>query len=320
MGRQSHLEQEFQTMAQRISRFGATPHYLNELGGTLYELGRLPEAEKAFETACKLDEDFEPARRNLKQLRIELANLVPNASILSVIRRLAPVKTANGLIRVGGLNDGGYLLPNDMDGIEFCFSPGVGPSSSFEKALESYGIHSFLADASVDGPATNLTNFTFDKLFIGKDGEEDQISLASWVDRYVPAERSTDMLLQMDIEGAEYPVLNAAPRELLRRFRIIVVEFHSLNLLRNAKRHSELAGALDNILQDFHVVHLHPNNCCGSLIMAGVEIPRVMEITFLRKDRDPGSTFVSETPHPLDRDCVLNTPSLPLDPGFLRAL
>ena len=35
-----------------------------------------------------------------------------------------------------------------------------------------------------------------------------------------------DFLLQMDIEGGEYLSLLATPQELLRRFRIIVLEVH----------------------------------------------------------------------------------------------
>ena len=26
---------------------------------------------------------------------------------------------------IGGAGDGGYLVPDDLDGIEYCFSPGV---------------------------------------------------------------------------------------------------------------------------------------------------------------------------------------------------
>lgn len=317
MGRKQQLEQEFQKVATRISRFGSTPPYLNDLGGVLYELGRLAEAEKVFEAAFKLDPTFEPAKNNLAIIRQEVAHLVPAQSVRDLIERLAPIKTVRELIRVGPRNDGGYLVPDDLEGIQYCFSPGVGPSSSFEKALEAFGIHSFLADASVEGPATELKNFTFDKLFLGKDGEPDQISLASWVARYVP-EASTDLLLQMDIEGAEYPVLRDAPPELLRRFRIMIVEFHSVASIRDARRHPEVGGTINKLLEDFHVVHIHPNNCCGSLIYADVEIPRVMEVTFLRKDRDPGAAYVNALPHPLDADCVPGNPTLPLDPAFLR--
>ena len=38
-------------------------------------------------------------------------------------------------IRIGGENDGGYIVPNDLKDIKYCFSPGVGTISKFEKEL-----------------------------------------------------------------------------------------------------------------------------------------------------------------------------------------
>ena len=54
------------------------------------------------------------------------------------------------LIRIGGDGDGGYLLPNVLDDVSYCFSPGVDYTANFEKELsEKFNIKSFMADASV---------------------------------------------------------------------------------------------------------------------------------------------------------------------------
>jgi hypothetical protein len=42
---------------------------------------------------------------------------------------------------------------------------------------------------------------------------------------------SDDLILQMDIEGAEWHVLLNVSRDTLRRFRIIVIELHDLERL-----------------------------------------------------------------------------------------
>jgi hypothetical protein len=42
-----------------------------------------------------------------------------------LVHRLHPVVTTHPLIRVGAHGDGGYLVPDDLDGIAACFSPGV---------------------------------------------------------------------------------------------------------------------------------------------------------------------------------------------------
>ncbi|GAA8292271.1 hypothetical protein HpBT171_11950 [Helicobacter pylori] len=49
------------------------------------------------------------------------------------IKSLHPIKTEHELVRWGAKHDGGYLIPNDFEGIEALFSPGVGGESTFEE-------------------------------------------------------------------------------------------------------------------------------------------------------------------------------------------
>ena len=44
----------------------------------------------------------------------------------------------------------------------------------------------------------------------------------------------------------------------------------------------------DRLLSLFHVVHNHPNNCCGLVDLGGFLMPRVFELTLLRKE--PGAS------------------------------
>ena len=81
--------------------------------------------------------------------------------IKSIIDLFKPFNLNIPLRRIGSENDGGYLVPNILDDLKYCFSPGVGKSSNFEKDLEKYNITSFLADKNVLGPATKLKNFNF---------------------------------------------------------------------------------------------------------------------------------------------------------------
>ena len=54
------------------------------------------------------------------------------------------------LIRIGGDNDGGYLLPNILDDISYCFSPGVAKQADFEKELsEKFKIKSFMINKTI---------------------------------------------------------------------------------------------------------------------------------------------------------------------------
>ncbi|HZL95451.1 MAG TPA: hypothetical protein VFB99_17475, partial [Vicinamibacterales bacterium] len=71
------------------------------------------------------------------------------------------------LIRLGPDGDGGYLVPDDLVGIECAFSPGVSTESRFEVDLAARGIQVFLADFSVDGPAQSNAKFVFHKKYLG---------------------------------------------------------------------------------------------------------------------------------------------------------
>jgi hypothetical protein len=47
---------------------------------------------------------------------------------LGLVRLMRPIESGHPLVRLGGPKDGGYLVPDDLDGIAFCFSPGVSDS------------------------------------------------------------------------------------------------------------------------------------------------------------------------------------------------
>lgn len=83
--------------------------------------------------------------------------------ILDLLSLLKPIKTNHELIRIGGDGDGGYLIPNDLVGIDSCFSPGVSSVADFENDLTKKGIKCFLADFSVDAPPIKNKLFDFEK-------------------------------------------------------------------------------------------------------------------------------------------------------------
>lgn len=215
---------------------------------------------------------------------------------------LWPVQTQHALIRVGGEGDGGYLVPDDLVGIEACFSPGVSDLATFEQDLALRNIKSFLADHSVDAPPIQSDLIDFEKKYLGPKEDEVFMTLESWVRRKAPSEG--DMLLQMDIEGAEYGVIFDTSSATLKRFRILVIEFHGLDALI-AKGSFELFDlTFTKLLKDFEVVHIHPNNYYQPLHYNEFSIPPLLEITFLRRDRILSRQPCAAFPHPLDRPCV----------------
>ena len=192
-------------------------------------------------------------------INTHLSRLTDKNKLQSLLNKLQPVSCDKELIRLGPMCDGGYLVPNDLIGIEACFSPGVGCFSLFEKECAYRGMKVFLADRSVEKPTQSHEFFVFTKKHLGVLNNDKFMTIDDWVEPSLPDSQG-DLLLQMDIEGAEYEVLLGASDNLLKRFRIIVVEFHSLDELCSKPFFKLTSRVFVKLLQTHTCVHNHPNN------------------------------------------------------------
>jgi hypothetical protein len=241
-----------------------------------------------------------------------------HSKVREVAKLLAPQPSPTPLIRVGGATDGAYLMPDDLEGVSALFSPGVAESSSFELELANLGIRCYLADFSVDSPPINHPLFEFDKLWIGTETNKNvSITLADWVEQ--KSVQNTDLILQMDIEGAEWSVLESLPLETLGRFRIIVIELHNLDaMMTNYLSIQRVESVFRKLNSEFVPVHIHANNCCGTFRYLGLEIPVAIELTLLRKDRFSRTTtrHPVQVPNPLDIKNVDHAKEILLSPDW----
>lgn len=254
---------------------------------------------------------------------MSVSNLFSNHWRHRTLRVLMPKPSPFPLIRVGGDVDGAYLVPDCMDELTHCFSPGVSDRKTFEDNLsEQYQISCHLCDLSAS-PDTMLTPIipefqTFDKLYLSPAPKNNCITLRDFVRRYALS-HDRNLLLQMDIEGGEYDIILGAERALLRRFAVIVVEFHGLQrLLSMNSALNYISSSLLKLDADFVCVHSHANNCCGQVldVGTGLNLPGALEATFLRRDyfhginkRITNVLHWPTIPHPLD--LVVNVPNLP---------
>jgi hypothetical protein len=212
-----------------------------------------------------------------------------------------PRRAPGGLIRLGPKGDGGYLIPDDLDGIEACFSPGVGRIFGFERDCVSRGMRVFMADGSVGAPIAGDPSYSFASKFVGAINSPGWMTMDAWVSEALPESRA-DLMLQMDTEGSEYETLLNISDALLGRFRIIVAEFHFLDQLMSRSFFRLASRVFDKVLRSHTCVHIHPNNCARPVVKGGLSIPPVMEFTFLRADRTGDLGPAVDFPHPLDAD------------------
>ena len=230
-----------------------------------------------------------------------ITKMTPIDEVKDLIKQLYPVVCKKGLIRFGPEGDGGYLIPDDLEGIEACFSPGVSTASGFEKDCANQNMKVFLADASVSAPTQKHDLFDFIPMFVGSINNDNYLTLDKWVNSKLPNSNS-DLLLQMDIEGSEYEAFHSLSEDTIKRFRIMVIEFHDLDEIWNYSYFKIISRVFKKILQSHNCVHIHPNNIANKSKLNGVETIQAMEFTFYRNDLSIETEYQTSFPHSLDSD------------------
>lgn len=251
------------------------------------------------------------ARTALSSLGLHMEGSVSRELISDFVTAIRPIDTEYELIRVGSPADGGYLIPNDLEGVKWLFSPGVSDNWSFEAALLEKGLVAFLCDGSITNAPTYDARLIFARKNLGVTNCKSSMTLQSWLENSL-GEANGDCILQMDIEGAEYECLLSTPSFILRRFRIIVIEFHALDLIASKLGYLLISRTFEHLAEEFRIVHIHPNNCRKPVRVSGVEIHPVIEVTLLRQDRISTHSPSYREKHHLDADNVPSRPSVKL--------
>jgi len=240
----------------------------------------------------------------LDYFHVSLEARVNLSEVSRFIKKLHPKATIKPLIRIGPDGDGGYLLPDDLDGILACFSPGVDVESRFELQLAERGMEVFLADYSVEKPKYSHPHFHFSKKFIGAMDHGIYMSMDRWVADSLPNDTTADLLLQMDVEGFEYETIFSMSQPLLNRFRIIVIEFHAFDRIFEKQFFHNIRRIFDKLLINHSIVHIHPNNIKKPVTIKGIDLSPYLEFTLVRNEGVKSEVFIQQGEHQLDQDNV----------------
>jgi hypothetical protein len=224
------------------------------------------------------------AKKILKKLGFEKVEKLYTSrkDLNDFIAKLIPFKV--DLQRIGGKNDGGYLIPSGFNP-SVVFSPGVYNDDSFEKYFALRNVPCYLADFSVDTNPTSNNNLHFDKKYIGTVlGGDNFWAFDDWVSAKGNSNNNS-MLLQMDIEGWEYNNIINASRATLNRFDVLCIEFHNFHAVGYKHGFRLMSEVFNKLLLDFVPVHVHPNNCCKPERIHNVTLPVVVEFTFYKRSK-----------------------------------
>ena len=242
-----------------------------------------------------------------------MSNTIARAALTDALALLTPVD-AVGLDkrRLGNASDGGYIVAGAfLDGTHAAYSFGIGPDVSIDLDLADLGIPVRMFDHTVEGPGTAHEFFTFYKLGLGAANEPAQALFT--LEHHLRACGDwgrTDLILKMDIEGAEIPAFAQCGPGILRHFRQIVLELHWLQRLGELDYRAEFTRAMTALAAGFHIVHVHANNCVPVFVVEGLPVPAVLELTLVRKD------LIEATPSRTVYPTELDFPNNPAEPDY----
>ncbi len=100
--------------------------------------------------------------------------------------------------------------------------------------------------------------------------------------------REDQLILKMDVEGAEFDALEAVPDDTLDRFEQIVLEVHWLNNLDNLAFRDRFRRIFLKLNSAFTLFHVHANNWDGPnglAIVSGVPVSTMFELSYVRSAR-----------------------------------
>jgi hypothetical protein len=207
-----------------------------------------------------------------------------DARLVDFVRLIQPVMSEElRMLRVGGPNDGGYVMVDDFE-VAGAISIGIGSDVSWDQDIARRGIAVAMFDPTIRSLPKSVPNGHFHRLGIGDGLRDDRyVTLESLVAKAGFAD-SGDLLLKMDVEGAEWGALAAVPEAHLQRFRQIVVEFHHLDRLRDAGDGEFVIEQVRKLRHGHLPVHIHANNYDNVTRFGRTWFPNAIEVTYVRRD------------------------------------
>jgi len=200
-------------------------------------------------------------------------------------------------IRLGNLNDGGYVCVDDF-AVAFAISLGIANDASWDLDVANRSIRVAQYDHTIDAPPSAHPAFLFFKQKIGNT-DDDGMTIADIIARHQIVDDAS-VILKIDIEHAEWKVFDQTTDSTLSRFAQIVGEFHGFDEVIDDDWFERAMRVFDKINRQFGLVHVHGNNCASQLVLDNMLFPRSLELTFANRDRYTLVESQEYFPGPLD--------------------
>jgi hypothetical protein len=248
---------------------------------------------------------------NLARHFAKIAEMMPhNSQTANLLKSFRICGQCNNFKRFGESHDGGYLMC--MDGLtpgktQAAYSLGVEHHDKWsEDVTKALGASVNQFDCTVsEGSGCPNCKF-FKKCIVSADGQHPVPGheKEGWTLKEVLAHTHEadapdgTLLMKMDIESSEWPIYASEHGDSLKKFGQIIVEFHGFQF---EDKHPTYLKAIQNLLgAGFQIVHLHGNNYGGMYQSGELQIPQVLEVTFVHGGARPNGCLNDQVFEDLD--------------------
>ena len=186
------------------------------------------------------------------------------------------------LVRVGlGNKDGGYIMAQNFYEPGIAYSFGICNDVSWDNVMAELGYNIFMYDHTIEKLPYNRPEFHYFKEGIaGKDVENVPLKTLEYYINFNNHKKNKNMILKMDVEGAEWDFLETVPDDVLKQFDQIVFEYHNI-LKIGSEKYIKLLNKLNKTHQ---LIHLHGNNSGMSIKAGNAIFCDVLEASYVNKD------------------------------------
>ncbi|MBQ6297375.1 MAG: FkbM family methyltransferase [Selenomonadaceae bacterium] len=210
-------------------------------------------------------------------------------------------------VRLGKPNDGGYIMVDNFnvsEGIAYSFGICDDVSWDLDMVRRDYDV--FMYDPTIDALPFNHEKFHFfQEGVLGIEIKEQHMNTLENFIKRNGHESKSNMILKMDVEGAEWSFLSTVTSETLNQFDQIIFEFHDMTSPKDQSVMNATLACLTKINRTHSLVHLHANSCGSALVLEDkILFPNALELTYVKTSNyelvDDENIFL---PIPLDQPC-----------------
>lgn len=211
------------------------------------------------------------------------------------------------MIRIGRNNDGGYIMLDDFADDMKAYSFGICDDISWDMDVHSVGnMNVYMFDHTINRLPMYIEGCSWKKMGIGITDQKDLLSLKTILEKNGDL-HNRNLILKMDIEGAEWEILNDLGSDIICNFKQMVFELHNLT---DISTQNLIMEVLKKINKTHQVSWIHGNNFGIAEFDSGYLMPESMEVLWVRKD----TYEILDVPHSLPFE--MDMPNDPMKVDF----